>query len=350
MSGPHLDAPRRVAVVGSGVAGLTAAYVASRTAHVTLYEADDRLGGHADTHRVTETRSDGSTHELGIDTGFIVHNRRTYPTLLRLFAELGVPTQQSEMSMSIRDDDSDLEWAGALGRQGVLPTRGHLTRPAYLRMLTEIPRFHRQAKAVLASGTESEGATTARCGSSWPRRLQRLLRAPLHGADGRRGLVLRPGGLPGVPRPLPLQLPRAPRHAQHLRLADLAHRDRRLAHLRAARRRRAAGGPPRHQGDLGPRDARWRRGDRRQRRGRVVRRRGARDAPLAGPGAAGRADPAAPRAARRDALLAQHRAAAHRHLGAAAAGEHLGVVELPAPQRRAGAPRRGRAVWSSPTT
>ena len=143
MGAPH--PPRTVAVVGSGVAGLVAAYVASRTATVTVYEADDRLGGHADTHDVV----DPTGTRLGIDTGFIVHNRRTYPTLLRVFAELGVATQESEMSMSIRDDDSDLEWAGALGRQGVIPTRGHLRRPAYLRMLTEIPRFHRRAKALL---------------------------------------------------------------------------------------------------------------------------------------------------------------------------------------------------------
>ena len=105
--------PRRVAVVGSGVAGLTAAYVASRTAQVTLYEADDRLGGHADTHVVRDGR-----RELAIDTGFIVHNERTYPTLLRLFAELGVATQPSEMSLSVRDDETGLEWAGALGRRG----------------------------------------------------------------------------------------------------------------------------------------------------------------------------------------------------------------------------------------
>lgn len=137
---------RRIAVVGSGVAGLTAAYVASRTSHVTLYEADDRLGGHADTHRVT----DPSGRELAIDTGFIVHNRRTYPVLLRLFGELGVATQQSEMSMSITDDETGVEWAGALGRGGVFPTRRHYTDPAYLRMLTEIPRFHRRAKALLA--------------------------------------------------------------------------------------------------------------------------------------------------------------------------------------------------------
>ena len=137
--------PRRIAVVGSGVAGLTAAYVASRTAHVTLFEADDRLGGHADTHLVQE-----GERELAIDTGFIVHNPRTYPVLLRLFAELGVATQGSEMSMSIRDDGSGLEWAGALGRKGVFPTAAHLRRPRYLRMLTEIPRFHRRARRVLA--------------------------------------------------------------------------------------------------------------------------------------------------------------------------------------------------------
>src|SRR3546814_8230348 len=75
---------RRVAVVGSGVAGLTAAHVASATASVTLFEADDRLGGHADTHIVERP----GREPLAIDTGFIVHNERTYPVLLRLFAEL----------------------------------------------------------------------------------------------------------------------------------------------------------------------------------------------------------------------------------------------------------------------
>ena len=89
-----MSRPRRIAVIGSGVAGLTAAHVAARSAHVTLYEADTRLGGHADTHDVTSPEG-----PLAIDTGFIVHNRRTYPTLLRLFAELGVATQPSEMSM-----------------------------------------------------------------------------------------------------------------------------------------------------------------------------------------------------------------------------------------------------------
>jgi uncharacterized protein len=143
--------PQRIAVVGSGVAGLTAAYVASRTAHVTLFESDDRLGGHADTHRIIEPAAEGD-RELAIDTGFIVHNPRTYPVLMRLFAELGVVTQGSEMSMSIRDEETGLEWAGALGRRGVFPTSANLRNPHYLRMLTAIPKFHRRARAVLADG------------------------------------------------------------------------------------------------------------------------------------------------------------------------------------------------------
>ncbi len=142
---------RRVAVVGSGVAGLTAAYVASRTAHVVLYEADDRLGGHADTHDVLDPGTGPGTElTLGIDTGFIVHNPRTYPVLLRMFAELGVRTQPSEMSMSIRDDGTGLEWAGAMGRRGLFPTSANLRNPRYLRMLTEIPRFHRRAQRVVS--------------------------------------------------------------------------------------------------------------------------------------------------------------------------------------------------------
>jgi uncharacterized protein len=141
----------RVAVIGSGVAGLTAAHVAARSAHVTLFEADDRLGGHADTHLVTEG---DRTHS--IDTGFIVHNRRTYPTLLRLFEELGVEGQESEMSLSVRDDLTGLEYAGALGPRGLFPRSANLANPAYLRMLGEIPRFHRRARRVLAAPAQDD--------------------------------------------------------------------------------------------------------------------------------------------------------------------------------------------------
>jgi predicted NAD/FAD-binding protein/DUF1365 family protein len=146
---------RRVGVIGSGVAGLTAAYVISSSAEVMLVEADDRLGGHADTQVVPT--GDGP---VAVDTGFIVHNEKTYPTLMRLFAELGVRTQASDMSMSVRSDSAHrgagLEWAGALGWRGLFPSWRALLRPAYLRMLTEVPRFHRRARRLL-DRTEDAG-------------------------------------------------------------------------------------------------------------------------------------------------------------------------------------------------
>jgi uncharacterized protein len=141
---------RRIAVVGSGVAGLTAAHILQRAADVTLYDADGRLGGHADTHEVL----DPAGRPLAIDTGFIVHNDRTYPHLTRLFAELGVQTQASEMSMSVRCDGCGLEYAGARGPAGLFPSRSTATNTRYLRLLTDIPRFHRAARAVLAEPAE----------------------------------------------------------------------------------------------------------------------------------------------------------------------------------------------------
>ncbi|MEP6649151.1 MAG: FAD-dependent oxidoreductase [Lapillicoccus sp.] len=152
-----LVARRRVAVVGSGVAGLTAAHVLRAAGcHVTLYEADGRLGGHADTHIV-----DLGGRTVAIDTGFIVHNDRTYPTLLRLFAELEVETRDSDMSMSIRFDRSagepGIEYAGALGARGLFPSVRNLANVAYVRMLLEIKRFHGHAAAQLASPPDPEG-------------------------------------------------------------------------------------------------------------------------------------------------------------------------------------------------
>jgi uncharacterized protein len=129
------------AVVGSGVAGLTAAYLLQRRYDVTLYEADARLGGHADTHELPGG--------VNVDTGFIVHNERTYPNLLRLFGELGVATQESEMSMSVRCEGCGLEYAGARKLGGLFPTLANARRPAYLRMLGEVVRFHRHARRVI---------------------------------------------------------------------------------------------------------------------------------------------------------------------------------------------------------
>ncbi len=136
---------RSIAVIGSGIAGLTAAYVLSARDNVTLFEADDRFGGHAHTQYV----DDGAGGTVALDTAFLVHNDRTYPTLCRLFDELGIAVQDTDMSMSVRDDTSGLEYAGARGFGGLFPSWNSLTRPRYLRMLAEVRRFHRLATELL---------------------------------------------------------------------------------------------------------------------------------------------------------------------------------------------------------
>ncbi|MDT5139802.1 MAG: uncharacterized protein QOD58_4064 [Mycobacterium sp.] len=130
------------------MAGLTAAYLLSGRDRVTLYEAEGRLGGHAHTHFLRAGESAGEDQVIAVDSAFLVHNDRTYPTLCRLFAELGVATQESDMSMSVRADDIGLEYAGALGVGGLFACRQSL-RPRYLLMLAEIVRFHRAASRLL---------------------------------------------------------------------------------------------------------------------------------------------------------------------------------------------------------
>jgi uncharacterized protein len=137
----------QAAVIGAGVAGLTAAYVLQAAYDVTLYEADDRLGGHAHTHDIVTP--DGRV--LALDTGFLVHNERTYPHLVRLFAELGVATRDTEMSMSVRCEGCGLEYAGSRGPLGLFPAAGSLARPQYLGMLAAIPGFYRDARRLLGS-------------------------------------------------------------------------------------------------------------------------------------------------------------------------------------------------------
>jgi predicted NAD/FAD-binding protein len=139
-------ARRKIAVIGSGVSGITAGYVLSHTDYVTIFEADGRLGGHADTHLVAPP----SGPPVGVDTGFIVYNEHTYPLLTRLFAELGVPTQPAEMSMSVRCAGCGLQYAGHRGLAGLTPGL-RSGRARYLHMLTEVPRFHRAARRLLAA-------------------------------------------------------------------------------------------------------------------------------------------------------------------------------------------------------
>ena len=137
-------------VIGSGVSGLTAAYLlATRTSQrVVLLEADSRAGGHAHTHDLRA--DDGSP--MGVDSGFIVHNERTYPTLIRVFRELGVQTQPTDMSLSVSCEGCGLVWLGGQGAGPVFAQRRRLADPRFLAMLLQVPRFHRAARAVLRDG------------------------------------------------------------------------------------------------------------------------------------------------------------------------------------------------------
>ncbi|MCE9634268.1 MAG: FAD-dependent oxidoreductase [Planctomycetes bacterium] len=138
----------RIAVVGSGISGLVAAHLLSRAHEVTLFEKDKRLGGHTHTHRVR--RADG---EWTVDTGFIVCNDRTYPNFLKLLAHLGVATQESDMSFSVRCERTGLEYNGT-SLNTIFAQRRNLLRPSFHRMLRDILRFHDDARSLLDAGPE----------------------------------------------------------------------------------------------------------------------------------------------------------------------------------------------------
>ena len=141
---------RRVAVVGSGISGLSVAWSLAEEAEVTLYEAGTHFGGHSHTVDVT---LEGVTH--GVDTGFLVFNHRTYPLLRRLFEELGMPTAASDMSFSVQHRASALEWSGS-NLNTVFAQRRNLLRPAFLAMLRDILRFNRLATSLALQGADAE--------------------------------------------------------------------------------------------------------------------------------------------------------------------------------------------------
>lgn len=151
---PELGRPR-VAVIGGGVSGLTAAYALRETHEVTLLESAERLGGHADTHDV-EVRGRA---DLPVDTGFIVHNDRTYPVLGRVFRELGVEVRDTEMSMSISCAECGLAYVGGRGLTGVLAQPRRVADRMFIALLKQIPRFHRVARQLLRDAPRSDRRT-----------------------------------------------------------------------------------------------------------------------------------------------------------------------------------------------
>ena len=130
----------RIAIVGAGVSGLGAAYLLARAHEVEIFERDARPGGHVNT-----IAHDG----LQLDTGFIVFNERNYPRLVRLFSELGVRTQPSEMSFSVGCDRCSLEWSGR--RPFAQPLNA--ASPRFLAFLAEVSRWLRTARRALEDGS-----------------------------------------------------------------------------------------------------------------------------------------------------------------------------------------------------
>lgn len=141
----------RIAVIGSGIAGMASAWLLSRRHEVTLYEANAYIGGHTHTHDVTL-----GGRNYAVDTGFIVFNRTHYPLLSRLFDELEVITQPTTMSFAVHDERSGLEY-GAASLRTLFCQRRNLVSPRFHGMVRDIVRFYREAPALLEQ--DGEGPT-----------------------------------------------------------------------------------------------------------------------------------------------------------------------------------------------
>jgi uncharacterized protein len=136
----------RIAIVGTGISGLTCAHLLGARHDITVFESEPRPGGHTNTVRV---ELEDETHD--VDTGFIVYNERNYPGLVRLFERLGVPTRASDMSFSVSDARTGMEWR-ATSPNTVFAQRRNVFRPEFIRMLADIVRFNRSMRRRLREG------------------------------------------------------------------------------------------------------------------------------------------------------------------------------------------------------
>jgi len=155
----------RIAIVGAGVSGLLAAHLLAREHEVVLYEAGSYAGGHTNTIRV-----DTAHDTYHVDTGFVVMNDRNYPSFTRLLSQLGVATQATNMSFSVKSEDEDFEYAGT--PRGLFCQPRNLASPRFQRMIADLLRFNRELRRLLAR--EDTGAA-APCGAPQGESLQEFL-------------------------------------------------------------------------------------------------------------------------------------------------------------------------------
>lgn len=134
--------PLRIAVIGSGISGLSCAWLLNQRHDVVLYERADRLGGHTNT-----VTANASTGPVAVDTGFIVFNEATYPNLIALFEHLGVASRATDMSFSVSLEGGGFEYAAP----ALFAQRRNMLRPRFWSMLSEVLRFYREAPAALAA-------------------------------------------------------------------------------------------------------------------------------------------------------------------------------------------------------
>ncbi len=138
----------KIALVGTGIAGMVAAYLLHHEHEITVFEANDYIGGHTNT---LDVERDGRAY--AVDTGFIVYNDWTYPNFIKLLARLGVASQPSAMSFSVRDEASGLEYNGT-SLNTLFAQRRNLFRPSFYRMIADILRFNREARALLQTADD----------------------------------------------------------------------------------------------------------------------------------------------------------------------------------------------------